>query len=191
MKTITTHCAALLVAVVSLAGCSQPKGSDMTHGLTKAYEAQCNGVTFALWYSPQSDIAHMRDAFLVDFARDRMVMVVTNSQPPASRRIAFTEPKPLASFARLLKREDGSWVDISVEQLDPFHAGHASKVNTRFEAVGDVFTSTTYYPVFTTLADPQNIDRGDYVLRWKAFPFLEVEGQPCMMNLPDLSIRVR
>lgn len=191
MKNVTILCIAILAITLPQVGCSQTEGKNMLQGLTKAYEAQCKGVTFELWYSPQSDIAHMRDENPVDFARDRMVMVVTNSQPPANRRFAFTEPKPLPGFARLLKRAGGSWVDISAEQLDPHHAGSASKANMRFEAVNDVFTSTTYYPAFTTIANPQNIDRGDYVLRLAAFPYLEVEGQPCPMNLPDLSIRVR
>lgn len=191
MKIGATLCTAILATALPQAAFSQVEGKSVFQGSTKAYESQCNGVTFELWYSPQSDTAHMRDENPVDFARDRMVMVVTNSQPPANRRFAFTEPKPLPGFARLLKRAGGGWVDISSEQLDPHHAGNASKANMRFEAVGDVFTSTTYYPAFTTIANPQSIDRGDYVLRLTGFPYLEVEGQPCPMNLPDLPIRVR
>lgn len=191
MKIAATLCTALLATIIPHAGYSQTEEKNIIQGLTKAYEAQCNGVTFELWHSPQSDIAHMRDENPASFARDRMVMVVTNSQPPADRRFAFTEPKPLPGFARLLKQVGGNWVDISAEQIDPYHTGRASKVNMRFEAVGDVFTSTTYYPAFTTIANPQSIDRGDYVLRLAAFPYLEVEGQPCPMNLPDLPIRVR
>lgn len=191
MKVVTTLCIALLAITPPQAGCSQTEGKNITQELTKAYEAQCKGVTFELWYSPKSDIGNMRDENPVDFARDRIMMVVINSHPPANRRFSFTEPKPLPGFARLLKWTGGSWADISAEQLDPHHAGNASKANMRFEAVGDVFTSTTYYPTFTTIANPQNIDRGDYVLRLTAFPYLEVEGQPCPMNLPDLPIRVR
>ena len=191
MKIIAILWTALLVTTLPHTGYSQTEGKNMIQGLTKAYESQCKGVTFELWYSSQSDIAHMRDENPADFARDRMVMVVTNSQPPANRRFAFTEPKPLPGFARLLKQAGGNWVDISAEQIDPHHAGGASKVNMRFESVGDVFTSTTYYPAFTTIANPQDIDRGDYALRLTAFPYLEVEGQPCLMNLPDLPIRVR
>ncbi|WP_148292693.1 hypothetical protein [Paracoccus aminophilus] len=163
----------------------------MIKGLTKAYETRCNGVTFALWYSPQSDLAHMRDEDPVDFDRDRLVMMVTNTQPPADRRFAFTEPKPLAGFARLFKQSGGRWVDISAEQIDPRHAGKASKVKMRFEAVGDVYTSTLVYPAFTTITDPQKIERGDFLLRLAAFPYIEVEGQPCELHLPDLPIRVR
>lgn len=191
MKTIATICAAFLVITIPHVGYGQTEGENMLRGLTRAYEAQCNGVTFELWYSPQSDIAHMRDENPEDFARDRLVMVATNSQEPASRRFAFTEPKPLPGFARLLKQAGGRWVDISAEQIDPRHVGSASKVNMRFESVGDAFMSTTYYPAFTTITNPQDIDRGDYVLRLTAFPYLEVEGQPCPMNLPDLPIRVR
>lgn len=132
MKIAGTLCTALLATMNPHAGYSQTEGKNMIQGLTKAYEAQCNGVTFELWYSPQSDIAHMRDENPADFARDRMVMVVTNSQPPASRRFAFTEPKPLPGFARLLKQVGGNGVDISAEQIDPYHTGRASKVNMRF-----------------------------------------------------------
>lgn len=176
MKIIAILCTALLVTTLPRAGYSQTEGTNMIQGLTKAYESQCNGVTFELWYSPQSDTAHMRDENPADFARDRMVMVVTNSQPPANRRFAFTEPKPLPGFARLLKQTGGRWIDISAEQIDPHHAGSASKVKMRFESVGDVFTSTTYYPAFTTIASPQNIDSGDYVLRFTAFPIWRLKG---------------
>lgn len=189
MKVLATLCVAFLFYPHS--GYSQTEGKSMIHGLTKAYESSCSGVKFELWYSPQSDTAHMRDESPTDFARDRMVMIVTNKQSPANRRFAFTEPKPLPGFARLLRKTGAGWVDISSEQIDPYHTGRASKVDMRFEGVGDVFASTTYYPAFTTIVNPQSIDRGDYLLRLTAFPYLEVEGQPCQMNLPDLPIRVR
>ena len=191
MKVIATLWIVLFVVALPHVGYSQGKGKNMIQGLTKAYESQCSGVTFELWYSPESDVAHMRDENPSDFSRDRVVMVVTNSQPPANRKFSFTEPKPLPGFARLLKQTEGAWIDISAEQVDPHHTGSASKVNMRFESVGDAYTSSIYYPAFTTITNPQNVDRGNYILRLAAFPYLEVEGQSCPMKLPDLPIRVR
>lgn len=162
----------------------------MVEGLTKAYEAHCNGVIFALWYSPQSDVAHMRDESPSKFDRDRLTMVVTNIQQPANRRFAFTEPKPFAGFARLFRKTSGRWIDITAEQIDPHHSGSPAKVNMRFEAVGDAYASTIVYPAFTAIVNPQDIESGDYVLRLAKFPYLEVEGQPCPLNLPDLPISV-
>ena len=188
MKILATLCIAFLFH--PHVAYSQADGKSMIKGLTKAYEASCSGVSFEVWYSPQSDTAHMRDENPTDFARDRVVMIVTNSQPPANRRFAFTEPKPLPGYVNLLRKAGGGWVDLSSEQIDSRHTGRASKMNMSFEGVGDVFASTTYYPAFTTIADPQSIERGDYVLRFTVFPYLEVEGQPCPMKLPDLPIRV-
>lgn len=191
MKHLFPFLSALFVAIMPAAGQSQTGGTAMLTGLTKAYEADCNGVGFALWYSPQSDLAHMRDENPEDFARDRLVMVVTNKQQPADRRFAFTEPKPLAGFVQLFRKSGANWQNLTAAQIDPHHTGSASKVAMRFEGVGDSFASTVVYPAFTTITDPQTIVRGDYLLRLTAYPYLEVEGKACPLDLPDLPIRVR
>lgn len=191
MKIVFALSVALLFTLPSHTGYSQTEGNRMIQGLTKAYETSCNGVAFELWYQPQSDTVHMRDENPADFTRDRLVMIVTNSQPPANRRFALTEPKALPGFARLLKQVGEGWVDISGEQLDPRHTGSASKVNRCFKSMGDVVASTSYYAAFTTIADPKDIERGNYILRLTAFPYLEVDGQPCSISPPDLPIQVR
>ncbi len=191
MKKIVILLSAMIAATSPALGQSQTGEGVMITGLTKAYQASCNGVTFALWYSPQSDLAHMRDDNPAEFDRDRVVMVVTNSEAPANRRFAFTEPKPLAGFVRLFKSAGSRWQDITGPQIDPHHTGSANKVEMRFEGVGDSYSSVLVYPAFTTIADPQDIVKGDYILRFAAYPYLEVEGSACPLTLPDLPIRVR
>jgi len=170
---------------------AQTEGTGITEGLKKVYETHCNGVTFALWYSPQSDVTHLRDESPSDYARDRLTMLVSNALQPADRQFSFTEPKPLASFARLYKKVGERWKDITVEALDPRHSGSASKKNMRFKRIGDTYASTTVYPAFTTITNPQDIEQGDYLLRFRMHTYLEVEDQPCPLSLPDLPINVR
>ncbi|MCO5065680.1 MAG: hypothetical protein M9924_14875 [Rhizobiaceae bacterium] len=160
----------------------------MPDGLTKAFEADCGGVTFSLWYTRNAKIAHMRDLKHEKFGQDCVAMVVTNDKNPSVRNFCFTEPKPLAFFGQLFRNVDGNWVDITDVRIGPMDTGDPFKKGLAFNRGGDSWEFRLAYPALTTIARRADLDKGDYLLRLLPYAYLEVEGQPFEITLPDLPI---
>ena len=187
---------ALIAATVICTACTaqsaqSTKESKMIDGLTRAYATTCGAVGLELWYSPKAELAYLRDDDVEDVYKYRIVFAVTNTAPPADRRVSFTAPKPLGNFVQLFRQTGDQMREITHSQVDPRHAGQPEPTHLRFEGVGEVWYSSLAYPALTTIANPADLIAGDYVIRIRDYAMIEADGQACTIHLPDLKVRVR